>query len=35
MIDGASFVAILPEIGITAAWGLAAFGVALVLFRWN
>ena len=35
MIDGASFVAILPEIGIAAAWGLAAFGVALYLFRWN
>ena len=35
MIDGASVLAILPEIGIAAAWGLAAFGVALFLFRWN
>ena len=35
MLDGASLAATLPEIGIAAAWGLAAFGVALYLFRWN
>jgi ABC-type multidrug transport system permease subunit len=35
MIDGASIVAVAPQIAITAAWGLAAFGVALYLFRWS
>jgi ABC-type multidrug transport system permease subunit len=35
MIDGASIVMVLPEIAIAGAWGLAAFGIALYLFRWN
>jgi len=35
MLDGASLVAVLPEVGIAAAWGLAAFGVALFVFRWS
>jgi ABC-2 type transport system permease protein len=35
MIDGASLAAVARELGIVALWGVAAFAVALKLFRWK
>ena len=33
--EGAGFIAIVPELGILAAWGVVSFAVALRLFRWE
>ncbi len=35
MLDGASLVALAPELGILTAWGGVAFVLALKLFRWQ
>jgi ABC-type polysaccharide/polyol phosphate export permease len=35
MIDGAPLSALAVPLGITAAWGVVSFGVALRLFRWR
>ena len=35
MLDGASLASILPELGVQAAWGVAAFLAALRIFRWE
>jgi ABC-type polysaccharide/polyol phosphate export permease len=35
MLDGSSFVGILPDLGIVAAWGIACFFVGLKIFRWS
>ena len=35
MLEGASFVAMLPELAIVAAWTAVCFGLALRLFRWR
>jgi ABC-type multidrug transport system permease subunit len=35
MLDGASLAAVAPELAIVTAWGLAALGFALWLFRWR
>lgn len=35
MIDGASLASVAPQIGITAAWGVACFVLALRLFKWR
>jgi ABC-type multidrug transport system permease subunit len=35
MLDGASLAAVSGEILLAAAWGVAAFGAALALFRWQ
>jgi ABC-type polysaccharide/polyol phosphate export permease len=35
MLDGAGLVAIAPQLGILAAWGVLAFAVALRVFRWE
>ena len=35
MLDGTSLFAILDEVALTAVWGLAAFGIALLVFRWR
>jgi len=35
MLDGASVFAIAGLLGIVAAWGLASFGIALRIFRWE
>jgi ABC-2 type transport system permease protein len=35
MNEGASFAAVLPDLGILAAWGLLSFGLALAWFRWE
>jgi ABC-2 type transport system permease protein len=35
MLDGTSLFSLLDEVALTAAWGVAAFGVALWVFRWR
>jgi hypothetical protein len=35
MLDGTSILGILDELALTAVWGVAAFGVALLVFRWR
>lgn len=35
MLEGATLSQVLPEIGIVALWGIAAFVVALRIFRWR
>ena len=35
MLDGATLARVAPELAIVAAWGAAAFAVALALFRWK
>jgi ABC-type multidrug transport system permease subunit len=35
MLDGASLFGVLDELALTAAWGVAAFVAALVVFRWR
>jgi ABC transporter DrrB family efflux protein len=35
MLDGASLFSILDELALTAAWGVAAFVAALMIFRWR
>ena len=35
MLDGAGLVAVLPDLGLIAAWGVASFAVALRVFRWE
>lgn len=35
MLDGTSLIALWGEVGITLLWGVASFGMALVLFRWR
>jgi len=35
MLDGASLFSILDEVALTAAWGVAAFVAALMIFRWR
>jgi ABC-type multidrug transport system permease subunit len=35
MIDGSSLAAVGVELAIAAAWGVAAFAIALALFRWD
>lgn len=35
MLDGAGLGAVLPELGIIAAWGVVSFALALKLFRWE
>lgn len=35
MLEGASFVQVLPELAVILAWGVAAFLAALKLFRWR
>ena len=34
MLDGATLVAVAPELAITGAWTVAAFVAALAMFRW-
>jgi ABC-2 type transport system permease protein len=33
--EGASFVAVLPQIGLIAAWGLVAYFIAFRVFKWE
>ncbi len=35
MLEGTSFIALLPELGILTAWGLVSFLLALKFFRWQ
>ena len=35
MLDGAGLAGVLPELGVTAAWGIVSFALALKLFRWE
>jgi ABC-type multidrug transport system permease subunit len=35
MLDGASWAALAPELGILVAWGVVTFGLSLKLFRWQ
>lgn len=35
MLDGAGLVAVLPDLGLIAAWGVVSFAVALRVFRWE
>jgi len=35
MNEGASLTAVLPQLGVVAAWGLVSFFVALQIFRWE
>jgi ABC-type polysaccharide/polyol phosphate export permease len=35
MLDGAGLVAVLPDLGLVVAWGVASFVVALRVFRWE
>jgi ABC-2 type transport system permease protein len=33
--EGAPLIAVLPQVAVLAVWGLAAFGAALAIFRWQ
>jgi ABC-2 type transport system permease protein len=35
MLEGGNLTAVLPQLGLLAAWGLVSFGVALRIFRWR
>jgi ABC-2 type transport system permease protein len=35
MLQGVGWAAVLPSIGIVAAWGVVSFVVALKVFRWR
>jgi ABC-type multidrug transport system permease subunit len=35
MNEGAALVAVTPQLGVLAAWGLGCFALALKLFRWQ
>jgi len=35
MLDGASLVAVGPDLAIAAAWAVVSFGIALSVFRWQ